>query len=90
MTDPPPTTSEIADLPHRIHELPDHPTSDLTERTDVPARKADLLAHLATQRAAEWVCKHADQARQLAHQARILATQARVAATPQQRDTINE
>ena len=90
MTDPPVSTSEIADLLHHIRELSDHPTSNLTDRTEVLARKADLLARLAARHADEWVCEHADQARQLAHQAQILATQARVAVTPEQRDTIDE
>jgi hypothetical protein len=87
MNDPPVTTSEIADLLHHIRELSDNPTSDLTERTEILARKADLFARLAAQRADERVCEHADQARRLAHQAQILATQARDAATTQQRDT---
>ena len=71
MTDPPVSASEIADLLHHIRDLSDHPTSNLTDRTEVLARKADLLARLAARHADEWVCEHADQARQLAHQAQI-------------------
>jgi hypothetical protein len=90
MTDPPVTTTEIAELLHHIRELSDNPTGNPTERARVLARKADLLARLATQRADEWTCEHADQARQLAHQAQILGTQARDTVTPQQHDTIHE
>ncbi len=82
MTDPPVTTSEIADLLHRIRALSDNPASDPTERAEVLVRKADLLARLATQRSDEWACEHADQARQLAHEARTLAAQARAAVAP--------
>lgn len=85
MTDPP-TTSEIADLLHRIRELSDNPASDPTERAQILAHKADLLARLANQRANEWACEHADQARQLAHEARTLAARARAIATPPQHD----
>lgn len=84
MTDPPVTTSEIADLFHRIRELSDNPTSDPTERAQVLAHKAELLARLATQHADEWTCEHADQAHQLAQEARTLAAHAQTAATPPQ------
>jgi hypothetical protein len=71
VTDPPVTTSEIADLLHRIRELSDNPASDPTERAEILARKADLLARLATQRANErTACEHADHALQLAHETR--------------------
>ncbi len=86
MTDPPVTTSEIADLLHHIRELSDNPTSGPTERAEVLARKADILARLANQSADEWACEHADQARQLAHEARTLAAQAHAAPTPPHHD----
>ncbi|HKT05621.1 MAG TPA: hypothetical protein VJT31_39415 [Rugosimonospora sp.] len=47
MTDPPVTTSEIADLLHRIRELSDNPPGDPTKRAEVLAHKADLLARIA-------------------------------------------
>jgi hypothetical protein len=49
MTDPPVTTSEIADLLHRIRSLSDDPTADPAERAETLARKANLLARLADQ-----------------------------------------
>jgi hypothetical protein len=82
MTDPPVTTSEIANLLHRIRELSDTPTADPAERAEVLAGKADLLARLANQRADDWGCEHADQARQLAHEARTTAGQLRLNSQP--------
>jgi hypothetical protein len=90
MTDPPVATREIADLLHRIRELSDNPTSDPTERAEVLARKADLLARLANQRADARAYEHPDQARPLAREPRTPATQARGAAPPQQHDPISQ
>lgn len=85
MTDPPVTTSEIADLLHRIRGLSDTPTTDPAERAKVLAHKADLLARLARHRADDWGCEHADQARQLAHEAQTTADQLRLSSQPQPR-----
>lgn len=77
MNDQPVTVGEIADLLHRIRTLTDNPVTDPAERAQVLARKADLLARIADQRAGEWTCEHADQARQVAHDAQAIAAAAR-------------
>jgi hypothetical protein len=85
MTDPPVTTRETADLLHHIRSLSDNPTADPAERAETLARKADLLARLAGQRADEWDCEHATQADHLAHDARAIASQSRLNCQPQSR-----
>ena len=90
MTDPSVTTREIADLLRRIRSLSDNPAADPAERAETLARKADLLARLAGQRADEQDCEHADQAHQLAHEARAIASQLRLNCQPQLPEDIHD
>jgi methyl-accepting chemotaxis protein len=80
MHDQPVTTTEIADLIHRIRLLAEDPHANPAERAEVLAAKADLLAQLAEQRAYEWTCEHAEQAHEIAENARAIADKARQAA----------
>jgi hypothetical protein len=60
MTDQPVTPHEIAALLRRIRSLSDNPAAAPAERAETLARKADLLARLAGQRADEQDSEHAD------------------------------
>jgi hypothetical protein len=77
MTDQPVTADEIADLLQHIRALSHPAAADPAARAELLARKADLLARIAEQRADQWTCQHADQARQVAHDAQTVATHAR-------------
>jgi hypothetical protein len=72
------TTAEIADLMRRIRHLHEHRPADPREQAMVLARKAELLARIADQRAEEWgPCHHTTQAREIARQAQAIAQNAR-------------
>ena len=76
MTEPV-TTAEIADLMRRIRRLHQHRPADPREQAAVLARKAELLARIADQRAQEWgPCDHTTQAREIAREAQAIAQNA--------------
>jgi hypothetical protein len=60
--DQPVTIGEIANLLHGIRAITGNPTAEPAARAEVLARKADLLARIADQRAQEWNCEHTEQA----------------------------
>jgi hypothetical protein len=79
--DQPVTIGEIANLLHGIRAITGNPTAEPAARAEVLARKADLLARIADERAQEWNCEHTEQAHQIAADAKAIAEQARQTAT---------
>ena len=83
MTEPV-TTTEIADLLHRIRQLTEDRHADPRQQAAVLARKAELLARIANQHADEWgPCDHTTEAHEIAREAEAIAENAhRLARTP--------
>jgi hypothetical protein len=72
------TAAEIADLVHRIRRLTEQRPADPREQAAVLAHKAELLARIADQRAAEWgPCNHTTEVREIATEAQAIAENAR-------------
>ena len=78
------TTTEIADLMHRLRRLHEHRPADPREQAAVLARKAELLARIADQHAEQWgPCDRTTEAREIAREAHAIAQNAhRLARTP--------
>jgi hypothetical protein len=71
------TADEIADLMHRIRCLHEHRPNDPVDQAAVLAMKAELLAHIANQRAEEHgPCDYATEAREIADEAKAIAANA--------------
>ena len=77
MTEPV-TAAEVADLLHRIRRLTEDRPADPREQAAVLARKAELLARIADQRAQQCgPCEHTTEARDIAREAQAIAENAR-------------
>ena len=71
------TTAEIADLMRRLRHLHHHRPADPHDQAAVLARKAELLARIAEQRAQQWgPCDWTNQAREIAREAEAIAQNA--------------
>jgi predicted transcriptional regulator len=72
------TAAEIADLMQRIRHLHEQRPADPREQAALLARKAELLARIADQRADEWgPCDYTTEAREIASEAQAIAENAR-------------
>ena len=76
MTEPV-TTTDIADLMRRLRHLHEQHPADPREQAAVLARKAELLARIAEQRAQQWgPCDWTTEAREIALEAEAIAQNA--------------
>jgi hypothetical protein len=71
------TTADIAALTRRLRHLHEHRPADPREQAAVLARKAELLARIADQRAEQWgPCDRTTEAHEIAREAQAIAQNA--------------